>query len=458
MKYPPIYYFLFVFSFAYSQLLDDYDGVSGLTYSIEGTWVISNGIYECQTNGLSSPEHSFASYDLANSQENWSLDKSNENEWIGWMDLNRSIVSGWGGSNYSCGMIIAANSSDFNESTTSGYAIGFKNDTSDDLVLFRFSEGIMSGTTSLPGSSTEIVNSGYSYLDSDNGINFYVKQNTNGTWTIKYKAGSQFSVADAVNHNNYSDGSVTSISPDETYTGITYKYAGWVYAHSSSSSEKAYFDNFGIGSVDQSLPVELSSFSAECEDHNIILTWVTESEIENIGFILERRTYLNNLNDNWVEIANYQTNKELRGQGSVTHRTEYTFIDRTIEYGKFYDYRIADVSYNGVKYFHSIEVLGMEIHKDPEKLILYDNYPNPFNSSTHINYYIPDQRFISLTIYDVNGNHIIELINSIQDPGIKTITWNGRNKYGCKVSSGVYLYKISSNKVIIDIKKMIILN
>ena len=281
----------FLFSIcSYAQLWDNYDGVGDLSYTSEGSWSVSAGLYVAGTGSLTTPEHSYASYDMTNQIAGWDLSNSNTNEWIGWMDCNRSSISGWGASSYSCGMVLAANSDDFNDPTTEGYAVGFKN-TDDELVVFRFTAGIVDGTADLPGTSVEIVNSGYAYSDGDNGVNFYVKLESDGKWTIKYKAGAELSDASAVLAASYDGGSATSSSVDDTYRGTSYKYSGWVYAHNSGGSEEAYFDNYGF-SQSSALPVELISFTANYFNNSIQLKWQTATETNNYGFEIERASSL----------------------------------------------------------------------------------------------------------------------------------------------------------------------
>ena len=238
-------------------LLDNYDGSGGLTYTTEDVgvnyWEVTGGEYEGKNNALATPNHSFASYDLSGSITGWDLDKSKENCWFGWLDLNRDSVSGWGTANYSCGMVLVANSSDLNANSVEGYAVGLRN-SPDDLVIFKFNNGIQGGTTDLPSGSTEIIDSGYTYSDGDNGVNFYVEYLSDGKWKIYYKSGAQLSDADAVNKANYNGGNATSSSADETYTGTTYKYSGWIYAHNSGAGQESYFDNFGAGQVTASGP------------------------------------------------------------------------------------------------------------------------------------------------------------------------------------------------------------
>jgi len=74
---------------------------------------------------------------------------------------------------------------------------------------------------------------------------------------------------------------------------------------------------------------------------------------------------------------------------------------------------------------------------------LYSNYPNPFNPSTTIKYELPNRSFVILEIYNPLGQRIKTLVNKKQSAGTKTITWDGKDKKGRTVSTGVYLYKIN---------------
>ena len=92
----------------------------------------------------------------------------------------------------------------------------------------------------------------------------------------------------------------------------------------------------------------------------------------------------------------------------------------------------------------------------PNDFILYQNYPNPFNPSTKIDYYIPKTTFVSLTIYDLMGRQIRNLIEEEQINGNHSVTWDGTNDENQKVSSSIYFYKLETkeNKII---RKMVFL-
>ena len=92
----------------------------------------------------------------------------------------------------------------------------------------------------------------------------------------------------------------------------------------------------------------------------------------------------------------------------------------------------------------------------PLKFNLGNNYPNPFNPSTQIRFEVPKQSRISVDIFSILGKHIKNLTSKIYDPGKYNITWDGTNLQGERVSSGIYIYRLSSI-YFSESKKMILL-
>ncbi len=78
----------------------------------------------------------------------------------------------------------------------------------------------------------------------------------------------------------------------------------------------------------------------------------------------------------------------------------------------------------------------------PQQFLLEQNYPNPFNPVTKIKYGLPKGSFVSITVYDILGRKVKNLVNSSQEAGYKTVIWDGNNEYGKPVSAGIYLYQI----------------
>ena len=92
----------------------------------------------------------------------------------------------------------------------------------------------------------------------------------------------------------------------------------------------------------------------------------------------------------------------------------------------------------------------------PKKISLYQNFPNPFNPTTNIKYQINKQANIKLTVYNLKGEVIRNLISKNEKAGFNVISWNGEDDYGAKVSSGTYIYTITTPEFS-DSKKMILL-
>ena len=91
-----------------------------------------------------------------------------------------------------------------------------------------------------------------------------------------------------------------------------------------------------------------------------------------------------------------------------------------------------------------------------EKFKLNQNYPNPFNPITNLSYDLLEDSYVSITIYDLLGNVVNNLVNTYQSSGYKTVQWNATNNQGQPVSAGVYLYSIEAGDFR-QIKKMILL-
>jgi len=125
-------------------------------------------------------------------------------------------------------------------------------------------------------------------------------------------------------------------------------------------------------------------------------------------------------------------------------------------------------SYNGMEENtsadpHSYEIgscnesdLSISENVLPLTFALYDNYPNPFNPITSFRYDLPEDGLVNITVYDILGNLVNNLVSTYQLSGYKSIQWNATNNKGELVSAGVYLYSIET-KDFRQTKKMILL-
>jgi len=119
--------------------------------------------------------------------------------------------------------------------------------------------------------------------------------------------------------------------------GVAYKLKIWAKSWGTSQGD-SWLNNGGDNYVatfttDASLPVTLTSFDATNKKGAVELSWVTESEIDNLGFLIERAVD----GSAFEEIANFKFDEALRGQGSTTARTDYVWVDKQVVPGINYE-------------------------------------------------------------------------------------------------------------------------
>lgn len=88
--------------------------------------------------------------------------------------------------------------------------------------------------------------------------------------------------------------------------------------------------------------------------------------------------------------------------------------------------------------------------------MLAQNKPNPFNPSTTITFSVAERCNVCLDVFDVTGKLIVRLLDDPKEPGMHSVEWNGRDKSGSQVSSGVYFYILKAGKSQLS-KKMVLL-
>jgi len=185
------------------------------------------------------------------------------------------------------------------------------------------------------------------------------------------------------------------------------------------------------------LPVEMSAFSSDIISGRVLLQWKTSSELNNYGFDIERK----NRTKNWHKIG------FVHGNGNSNSPKVYEYIDTNPTENNCL-YRLKQIDFNGnYEYSKVIEVfIGA-----PSKISLKQNFPNPFNPITKINFELPTTSFVTLKVYDILGNEKEKLMSENLEAGIHEYNFDGS-----KLTSGVYFYSIQVNGFIYT-KKMLLL-
>ncbi|MFI5406381.1 MAG: T9SS type A sorting domain-containing protein [Nitrososphaerales archaeon] len=190
--------------------------------------------------------------------------------------------------------------------------------------------------------------------------------------------------------------------------------------------------------INNPLPVELVSFTAELIKSKIVLDWTTATETNNSGWNIERK-----LSDQqWQRIG------FVEGKGNSTSTQQYSFTDRDLNSGN-HQYRLQQIDYDGTTNYS--EVVEVDVTIVPDRFALYQNYPNPFNPSTTIKFDVPFSAFVSLSIYNSIGEKVGTVINEQMEAGVHSIRFDASN-----LSSGIYIYRLTADNQVFANKMLLI--
>ena len=181
------------------------------------------------------------------------------------------------------------------------------------------------------------------------------------------------------------------------------------------------------------IPVELKTFNYKIEKNNVVINWSTATEINNMGFKVIK---------DGAQIG------FVPGAGTTTELREYSFKDENVKTGN-YIYELIQVDYDGTT--KKIADLEVNVKNVPFNYYLEQNFPNPFNPITKIQYSIPQSGFVNLSVFNSLGERVALLVEGMIETGYYETEFNGTN-----LPSGIYFYTLSSNHFV-STKKMILL-
>jgi len=238
----------------------------------------------------------------------------------------------------------------------------------------------------------------------------------------------------------------TTIADETGLTGINYSIPGlsgstqyfWHVSATNVAGTSDYSETWDF-TTDVSLPTTLSSFYAIVVSQGVLLKWITESETDNLGFILERSESSGTC---WKVIASYQTQKGLVGQGNTSSRTEYEFTDKTVTAGFSYQYRLSDVDINGD--VHIYDVIQITLSKALDYTTLEAPFPNPFNPQTKISYSLSESDHVEIAVFDILGRKVQTLFDDYQSAGSYNIYWHGEGENGNNMATGTYVIALQT--------------
>lgn len=236
--------------------------------------------------------------------------------------------------------------------------------------------------------------------------------NNNYTWTFTPNTGSAQNIA-----VNGSTG--TRVSFGTNFLGVT----SITITKQGGGNINPVIDSVVINS---SLPVELTSFVVEANNNSVNLNWETATEINNFGFSVQRKIE----SESWKEIG------FVHGHGNSNSPKYYSFVDQSPLGGEL-QYRIKQIDFDGgFKYYGPVSAIV-----NIARFTLNQNFPNPFNPVTTINYTLPEKTNVKLVLFDILGREVAELVNEEQASGIYNVKFDGSN-----FNSGIYFYRITAGE------------
>ena len=178
--------------------------------------------------------------------------------------------------------------------------------------------------------------------------------------------------------------------------------------------------------ADGQLDVALSSFDLVPGDSRVTMNFVTASETDNHHFVVLR---------------DGQPMAQIATQGNAASGHSYTWTDEGLTNGVAYTYQLAAVSLGGAQ-----EVLATEAVTPSAtagvvgEYTLHQNYPNPFNPTTTLRFDLLEAGHTTLKVFNVQGQEVATLINSLQTAGAHTVTFDATG-----LPSGMYVAQIEVN-------------
>ena len=191
---------------------------------------------------------------------------------------------------------------------------------------------------------------------------------------------------------------------------------------------------------DRTLPVELVYFYADVFEDSVLLKFGTATEVSNYGFEIHRAQ--NNLN---FELIGF-----VEGNGNSNSPKHYTFADSLVEMTGIIYYRLKQIDFDGTSAYSDTVVVDflssitLESSNIPSQFSVSNNYPNPFNPVTHINFELPYLQFLKINMFDITGKLVKEIASQEFLPGIYQLYLDFSS-----YSSGIYFVRFESQKNVV---------
>ncbi|MFC1725576.1 S8 family serine peptidase [candidate division KSB1 bacterium] len=205
-----------------------------------------------------------------------------------------------------------------------------------------------------------------------------------------------------------------------------------------------FIPDYTIREVDGNFHIDLKILTSNGIDQNsIYLHYSTDST----NFSTINMTQSSEANVYTAQLVEFNT-----GQNVIIYFSAVNTSNGSTEYFP----KISENRYLSFVYGDTLLSADTEFRIIPKSLELKQNYPNPFNMSTKIRYNLPSREHVKIEIYNLLGQKVRTLLNNVVLAGTHAANWDGRNETGSRVSSGIYIYRLSAGSFSHS-KKMVLL-
>lgn len=184
-------------------------------------------------------------------------------------------------------------------------------------------------------------------------------------------------------------------------------------------------------------------FSAAWDNGHPMIQWITDPDANPITFRLTRTSSTQDRSVTEIPYMSEEDNEFNALDGSITPAEGQEYI---------YCLYMLDSEEEWILLAQTSLDSGLPDHPTLE----IQAFPNPFNPSTNIHFTVDRTQRIQVSIFDIRGNRITLLVDSVMDPGAQIIPWHGCDDFGMKVGSGTYFVVVQGNSVTQSEKIMMI--
>jgi hypothetical protein len=160
-----------------------------------------------------------------------------------------------------------------------------------------------------------------------------------------------------------------------------------------------------------------------------------------------------------VDLARLNLSDEDVYSIALIYAVEGGYVAIPLRYDSANEELRGDIYELGTYLLGKLDGYNTDITEDPQlptTYLLHQNSPNPFNPSTSIAFELPDAEHVKLAVYNILGQKVITLVDEYLGQGSHSVRWDGGDSRGNSVSSGIYFYRLQTDKFI-DTKRMVLL-